>query len=196
METTPKIYAAICNAMADISHINKGQKNESQKYMYRSIDDAMNALYPVLVKHRLFLAPEVLEQTREHRQTKSATLMYSILKVRYTLYAEDGSNVSAVVVGEGMDTGDKASNKAIAAAMKYAIFQLFCIPTEEVAKTDSDIETPDESMPVCSKCKNVIQSKTLPSGREMTASEIADRSRDSYGQCLCWDCSQKARAAS
>jgi hypothetical protein len=37
--------------------------------------------------------------------------------MRYTLYATDGSSVSAVVIGEGMDSADKSSNKAMAVAM-------------------------------------------------------------------------------
>ena len=41
-----------------------------------------------------------------------------------------------------MDSGDKATNKAMAIAMKYALFQVFCIPTDEMK--DPDAETPDE----------------------------------------------------
>ena len=45
-----------------------------------------------------------------------------------------------------MDSGDKASNKAMSAAFKYACFQTFCIPTEEMQ--DPDAETPPPSTPV------------------------------------------------
>ena len=44
----------------------------------------------------------------------------------------------AVVIGEGMDSGDKATNKAMAIAYKYACFQTFCIPTEEMKDPDSE----------------------------------------------------------
>lgn len=143
------IYKAMTSAMADIGAVSKAQTNQQQHFRYRGIDDAMNALYPVLAKHGLFLVPEVLEQTREERVTKSGgNLIYSILKVRYTMYAGDGSSVSAVVIGEGMDSADKSSNKAIAAAMKYAIFQMFCIPTEDMRDNDPDKETPPDSKPL------------------------------------------------
>ena len=141
-----RIFAAICNAMADIEPVAKEQFNTQQKFKYRGIDDVMNAIFPVLRKHRLFLVPDVLEQRREERQTRNGgNLIYSILKVRYTMYTDDGSSVSAVVIGEGMDSADKSSNKAIAAAMKYAIFQIFCIPTEEIGKADPDGYSPPES---------------------------------------------------
>ena len=45
-----------------------------------------------------------------------------------------------------MDSGDKATNKAMSVAFKYACFQVFCIPTEEMR--DPDAETPPPSTPV------------------------------------------------
>lgn len=152
------IYQKMTAAMADIGAVSKSQTNQQQHFRYRGIDDAMNALYPILAKHGLFLVPEVLDQKREERTTKSGgNLIYSILKVRYTMYAADGSSVSAVVIGEGMDSADKSSNKAIAAAMKYAIFQMFCIPTEDMRNDDPDKESPPESTPVRAK-----KSETVP----------------------------------
>ena len=65
-------------------------------------------------------------------------MIYKVLKIKYTFYAEDGSNVSAVVVGEAMDSGDKVSNKCMSVAYKYACFQVLSIPTEET------IADPDE----------------------------------------------------
>ena len=43
-----------------------------------------------------------------------------------------------MTLGEGMDSGDKASNKAMAIAYKYALFQVFCIPTEEMTDPDGE----------------------------------------------------------
>jgi hypothetical protein len=139
VENAPKIYQAMCDAMADIHAVAKEQQNVQQKFRYRGIDDAMNALSPILKKHRLFLVPEVLAHEREERQTKGGgNLIYSILRVKYSMYTDDGSCVSAVVVGEGMDSGDKATNKAMSIAFKYACFQVFCIPTEEMKDPDSE----------------------------------------------------------
>ena len=134
------IYGLIGQAMREIGAIGKNSKNQQQGFMYRGIDAVYNALSPVMAKLGLFLCPEVLEQTREERQGRNGgTLLYSILKIKYTLYAPDGSNVSCVVLGEGMDSGDKASNKAMSVAMKYAAFQLFMIPTEEMVDPDAEV---------------------------------------------------------
>lgn len=114
--------------------------------MYRGVDDVMNALQPVLAKNKIFVCPEVLEQTREERVSgKGNNLLYSILRIRFTFYAEDGTNVSVTTLGEAMDSGDKASNKAMSVAFKYAMFQIFCIPTEEMVDPDGD--TPPATTP-------------------------------------------------
>lgn len=140
----PLIYGKIADCMRQMGAIGKDSKNTQQGFMYRGVDAVMNALNPVLTANRMFCVPEVLEQHREERQTRSGgNLIYSILKIRYTLYAEDGSSVSAVVIGEGMDSADKGSNKAMSVAYKYAMFQIFSIPTEELV--DPDGETPPES---------------------------------------------------
>lgn len=60
------------------------------------------------------------------------------MKVKYTFYAEDGTSVTATVTGEGMDSGDKSLNKAMSIAFKYACFQVFCIPTEEMVDPDGE----------------------------------------------------------
>lgn len=142
----PMIYGKIADCMRQLGAIGKDSYNQQQKFSYRGVDAVMNALNPVLTANHVFCVPEVLEQHREERQTKSGgNLIYSILKMCYTLYAEDGSSVSATVIGEGMDSADKSSNKAMSVAYKYAMFQIFSIPTEEMA--DPDADTPPESTP-------------------------------------------------
>ena len=138
------IYQSITKILEEVPAIGKNKKNTTQGFMFRGIDDVMNTFQPLLAKHKVFMVPQILEQTREERQTsKGGTLIYSICKIKYIFYAEDGSSIEAIVVGEGMDSGDKATNKAMAIAMKYAMFQVFCIPTEEMK--DSDGETPPPS---------------------------------------------------
>lgn len=142
----PMIYGKIADCMRQLGAIGKDSYNQQQKFMYRGVDAVMNALNPVLTANHVFCVPEVLEQHREERQARSGgNLIYSILKMCYTLYAEDGSSVSATVIGEGMDSADKSSNKAMSVAYKYAMFQIFSIPTEEMA--DPDADTPPESTP-------------------------------------------------
>lgn len=133
------IYQAISKCMEDIGTIGKDSKNNAQGFKYRGIDAVMNALSPALIKNHIFVVPQILEQIREERKSgKGNVLIYSICKIKYTFYAEDGSYIEAITIGEGMDSGDKATNKAMAIAFKYACFQVFCIPTEEMKDPDAE----------------------------------------------------------
>lgn len=141
-----KIYPALIGVMSDIGAIGKGKKNQQQGFMYRGIDDVMNALQPALVKNKVLIIPEVLEENREERQTTKGGNMFSVrLKMVFHFTAEDGSNVPVCVIGEAMDSGDKATNKAMSIAYKYACFQIFCIPTEEMKNADPDGYIPEQS---------------------------------------------------
>jgi hypothetical protein len=146
MAEKKNIFETINAVMEEIGAVGKNSRNEQQKYMYRGVDDVMNALNPAFIKHKLLMVPEVVSQKREERQTANGkNIIYSVLSVKYTFYAEDGSSIYTIVPGEGMDSGDKASNKAMSSAFKYACFQTFCIPTEEMK--DPDAETPPPSKP-------------------------------------------------
>lgn len=139
MEAGGKIYQAIPAIMGEINAIGKNKRNTTQGFMYRGIDDVMNAINPALVKNKVFIVPEIMDQMREERKSnKGANLIYSICRIRFKFFAEDGSSVEAVTIGEGMDSGDKATNKAMAIAFKYACFQIFCIPTEEMKDPDAE----------------------------------------------------------
>jgi len=123
----------------DISAIGKNNKNQQQGFYFRGIDDVYNAIQPLLAKHEVFTVPEVMEDRTEERLSKSGgTLIYRVLKMKYTVYASDGSCLSGVVIGEGMDSGDKAANKAMAIAHKYFLLQTFCVPTENGLDPDSE----------------------------------------------------------
>lgn len=135
-----KIFEAMAGLMTDLTAIGKDQKNVQQGFKYRGIDQVYNAIHPLLAKHKIFTTPEVLDKTREERtNAKGTVLAFVTMRIKYTFWTDDGSSVSCTVEGEGMDSGDKASNKAMAIAHKYALLQTFCIPTEDMDDPDSQV---------------------------------------------------------
>ena len=143
MSEAPHVYAAISAVMAHMSKegISKDRKNQQQGYNFRGIDDMYNALSSVLAANKLIIIPFVQDMQREERTTKNGGMvMYTILTVDFKLVsAVDGSNDTARMVGEAMDSGDKSSNKSQSAALKYAAMQVFMIPTE--GDNDADATT-------------------------------------------------------
>ena len=134
------IYERIVQVMKEIGAIGKDSENKIQNFRYRSIDAVMNALQPALIRNRVVMIPEVLSVQRTERVTTTGGVMtFSNVRMRYRFVAvEDGSRIEVVMEGEGMDSGDKSVNKAMSAAYKYACFQTFCIPTEEMKDADAE----------------------------------------------------------
>ena len=147
---TGEVYRAI-NAMIEaLSHdgVAKDRRNEQQGFQFRGIDDMYNALSGGLARHKLCIIPRMMERTCESRVTAKGGTLYSV-----TVCAEfdfvsavDGSMHTCRMYGEAMDSGDKATNKAMSAAYKYAVIQTFCIPTE-AESPDADFTTPAATLP-------------------------------------------------
>ena len=138
-----KIYEAISKVMLSISKegISKSRVNEGQGYKFRGIDDVYNAMAPILAEHKLCVLPKVTDRQVTERINKHGTaLFYVTVHMDFTLVSgEDGSSHIISTIGEAMDSGDKATNKAMSAAYKYALMQAFCIPTE--GDNDSESQT-------------------------------------------------------
>ncbi len=143
MNEVKKVYQAIANVTSKLAKegISKDRKNEQQGYKFRGIDDVYNALAPFLAEASLCILPNVVERTLIERPSKSGgILFYVTVKVDFAFVsAEDGSEHHVTTYGEAMDSGDKATNKAMSAAYKYAAMQAFCIPTE--GDNDADNKT-------------------------------------------------------
>lgn len=142
-ETIGAIYGQMVEVMKAIGAVGKTQENSYDKYKFRGIDDVYNALGPAMQEVGIFVTPRVFHtETKERQSSKGKAQLHITVGVEYTFFSgSDGSNVQAVVHGEGMDRGDKALNKAMSAAFKNAIFQTFAIPTGE--KSDSENESPE-----------------------------------------------------
>ena len=130
----PHVYQAIAEVMARLAKdgIGKDRRNEQQGYSFRGIDDVYNALAPILSDVGLCILPAVKSRdVVERTSSNGRTLFYVTVDVDFTFVStKDGSSHIVSMPGEAMDSGDKATNKAMSAAFKYACLQAFCIPTE------------------------------------------------------------------
>lgn len=147
-----EVYKAIVAVASDLSKtgIGKDHKNDQQGYKFRGIDDVYNELAPLLSKHGLCILPRVIKrEVTERVNAKGTALFYINVDMEFDFVAaKDGSTHVVRTCGEAMDSGDKATNKAMSAAYKYAAFQAFCIPTE--GDNDAD-KTTHEVKPMSTK---------------------------------------------
>ena len=139
-----KVYQAINAVQTDLASIGiskSSRNNQGAGYNFRGIDAVYNVLSSIMAKNGLCIIPRMLSRSCEERTSKSGgALFYVTVEAEFDLVsAEDGTKHTARTFGEAMDSGDKATNKAMSAAYKYMAFQTFAIPTE--GDNDADAHT-------------------------------------------------------
>lgn len=143
------VHQALIECMRQIGAVRKSERNTFAKFTFRGIDAVVNAVSPAFREHGVFCVPEVLECERTVEQSgKGKTMRFTRLRVRYTFYGPEGDSVSTVVASEAYDTEDKATSKAMSVAMRQALLQTLCLPTDEL---DPDAYTPPTSQPTTSE---------------------------------------------
>lgn len=139
-----KVYQAINAVQTELAKVGiskSSRNNQGSGYNFRGIDAVYNVLSSIMAQNGLCIIPRMLTRTCEERTSKSGgALFYVTVEAEFDLVsAEDGSKHTARTFGEAMDSGDKATNKAMSAAYKYMAFQTFAIPTE--GDNDADAHT-------------------------------------------------------
>jgi hypothetical protein len=133
------IYEKITEVMRAVGGIGKDRQNQSQGYKFRGIDDVYNALHAPMGAAGIFTSAKISNKEEYPVTSGKGTGGYRVvLTVLFQMFASDGSSVETMAIGEGIDYGDKAYNKAMSVAHKYALIQLFCIPTEEQKDPEVD----------------------------------------------------------
>lgn len=144
-ETVYQKIAAVQAELAKVG-ISKSRKNQApgQSYNFRGIDEVYNTLAPMMADHGLCILPRIVEHSLSERgKTKNGAAIFSaVVTAEFDFVSADDGSIHVVrTIGEAMDSSDKATNKAMSAAHKYAALMTFAIPTE--GDNDADAHTPE-----------------------------------------------------
>lgn len=124
----PTVHQAIGYVVRDLRGVGKDQQNTDQRYRYRGIEDVLKALHPVLGQHGVFIVPHVIERLYEDvTSTKGTKGRLVNLHMSYEIFGPRGDRVLADTWGEALDYSDKGTNKAMTAAFKYMLCEVFAI---------------------------------------------------------------------
>lgn len=134
-----EIYKKMAEASKAIRAIAKDDVNRAQNFKFRGIDAIYNGVHEALANNGIFCTPKVLGIIKEKEvvTAKGGQGIHIVLEMEYTFYAPDGSFVKATTWGEGIDYGDKCINKCMSIAHKYALLQIFTIPTDDSIDPDA-----------------------------------------------------------
>lgn len=177
---SPAIYPALIKANKAIGAIAKNNANQQQHFMFRGVDDVYNELHPILAECGIVIIPEVVNYEVSERQARNGVLLYTRATILHHFTAEDGSHVTTKVVGEAMDSGDKGMNKAMSIALKYALFQLFTIPTKEDKDPDATIYEIVPQAAEDTPVDTAYQSRVEAAFNELARASTMDELKDIY----------------
>jgi hypothetical protein len=197
LENTMEVYKAINKVQSELAQIgiSKNKKNQQQGYNFRGIDDVYAALSPLLAAHGLCVLPRMITRTCDLRATKTGgSMSYVTVEAEFDFVAvADGSKHTVKTFGEAMDSADKATNKAMSAAYKYAAFQSFAIPTEGDNDADSRTHNVNSAFNLEAAEAEVFAANTLQELGKVWAKHgaiaSAAKDRDGYAslKALCAD---------
>ena len=214
MESTTQIYAELSAVQTELK-APKGQFNEFGGYKYRSCEDILEAVKPLLKEHRLALQlsdEPVIMGDRYYIKATAFLTDFSGQQISCTAYAREPKEK------KGMDDS-QITGTASSYARKYALNGLFCIDDTKDADTDeynaagsqpaAGGKKPPKPQPaqkreapvpkpqyaqeqpyICACCGKPLAAVTYKN-RTVEPAETAASTRKKFGRVLCWTCAQK-----
>jgi len=126
-EGTAEIAKAVASVMAELPSLPRDGHNAFSNYEFTTESMIANTLRPMMAKAGLALVPFNSEITHsEDAAGKKGDMSRVTISGQYKLIHTSGESLSVVVPGEGMDSLDKSTAKALTQSMKYALLQIFC----------------------------------------------------------------------
>ena len=126
-ENKMNIYQRIQAVMQDIQYLAKDDQVAFGTTKYKAISEekVTTSVRTSMIKNGLVMYPETQEISKEGQITT--------VNVTYRMVNVDNPNEQIMIAssGQGSDTQDKGSGKAMTYAFKYALLRTFMIPTRE-----------------------------------------------------------------
>ena len=197
------IYEKMAAIMADVQYLAKDDKVEfgSTKYKALSEEKVTTIMRAELLKYNLVVYPISQLATRAGQITH-VDVVYRLVNVE-----NPEEYIEIASCGDGADSQDKGSGKAMTYAFKYMWLRAFALPTGEdpdkisSAELDAEAKKPGNRVPpegdepvYCEECGTRF-ADYFDGERLIKASVLAKRSREKNDKVLCTRCARAARKA-
>lgn len=140
MQKELNLAAKIASVSGELVAIPKVKHKESTvAYAFRSIDEVMNAINPLLEKYKLVISIKVIDRKVTPVTSAKGTPGFAA-EVLIDLNVTDG--IETVTTQEwalSVDYSDKAPTQAMSMAYKYALIRMFVVTTKDIIANDADM---------------------------------------------------------
>lgn len=138
MSEKKTVYERWSAVMNDLRELQKSDRNDFHKFMFRGIDSVMNATGSPFRKHGVMVVPTPVQMWTDTASSNGGKLTQIIrVQMKYTVYGVDGDSFEGGAFGEANDLADKATAKAQSVAFRTFLLQSLTLPTHD---TDPDNE--------------------------------------------------------
>lgn len=141
------IHEALVKIIKELPGIGKDSSGQGLPYNYRGVEDIVPVVKRLFAEHGVHMTAEHEIVSDADKQGNSGKQRRVVLQSTFQFHALDGSFVETTTIGEAMDVQDKAFNKAMTAAYKYALIQTLTI---------ADGDDPDAYQPEADAAPQVV----------------------------------------
>lgn len=137
-----KLVSKLAEVMKQVKYIQKNGFNSFNKYKYATEADVNEKIREVLAEQNVIMIPNMKSHAvREHTNRSGKTEYIVTVEVEFTFMdGETGETITFTQYGEGQDSGDKGTYKAMTGAQKYALMKAFMIPTGDDPESDNGVD--------------------------------------------------------
>ncbi|KGL43082.1 hypothetical protein EP56_08440 [Listeriaceae bacterium FSL A5-0209] len=157
------LYQKMSKVMESIEHLQKDDQVSFKTTNYKAISEekVTKSVRKALIEQGLVIFPTEQEMTREGTLT-SVNTKYKIVDI------DSGDFEILASSGQGADTQDKGSGKAMTYAFKYLLLRTFAIPTgEDPDKTSSPEQDEKELKSIRKTLDGLVKECVKKSGGEI-----------------------------
>nr|DAM53801.1 MAG TPA: ERF superfamily protein [Caudoviricetes sp.] len=170
------LYQKLAKITGEIGVIAKDGNNQQQKYKYIEYETIAGKFRELFSKYGVVLIPSMVEQERSAITTsRGSSGVSTVCHFEFTVVNADKPDDRFVVKwqGEAADYGDKATNKAATAAVKYYLMRQFNISSK--GDEDPDSQTPEvaqkQQKPAMASVRQITAVSKLLASKGVTSGE-------------------------
>lgn len=170
------LYQKLAKITGEIGVIAKDGNNQQQKYKYIEYETIAGKFRELFSKYGVVLIPSMVEQERSAITTsRGSSGVSTVCHFEFTVVNADKPDDRFVVKwqGEAADYGDKATNKAATAAVKYYLMRQFNISSK--GDEDPDSQTPEvaqkQQKPAMASVRQIVAVSKLLAAKGVTSDE-------------------------
>lgn len=190
------IYEKIAAIMQDVQYLAKDDHVKFGQTSYKALSEekVTSIMRAELMKYKLVVFP--IEQSA----SRSGNISHVDVKYRMVNVENPEEYIEIASAGDGADTQDKGSGKAMTYAFKYMWLRTFALPTgEDPDKISSDeldakaAQAMEQRQIICERCGKDVFPVKKRNGEIWNVSDMEVYSKRKFGSCLCADCMKLAQ---